>query len=202
MFDPLCLTSMKWLIHFFFLHHNSWKMPLTSSLMIWWRIKPEKWSQQRWAQTERTQLVLFTVNLIHQSLTDVSVNVCPYRQCSLLYSHIKSRRSHGWPLVKTATTCPRSGRRRMAFTLTFSLTLLWRRGLRKCLVGFWLMTWGWWDDLRFVLLVLNISPTSAQNVYAVFQGKTLTTIALIVSNFHNGKPLPLEQCVRCRWKCL
>lgn len=29
----------------------------------------------------------------------------------------------------------------------------------------------------------------------VFQGKTLTTIALIVSNFHNGKPLPLEKCV-------
>lgn len=144
--------------------------------------------------------VFFTVNLIHQSLTDVSVNVCLYRQCSLLYSHIKSRRSHGWPLVKTATICPRSGRRRMAFTLTFSRTLQWRRGLRKCLVGFWLMTWGWWDDLRLVLLVLNIpvSPTSAQNLYAVFQGKTLTTIALIVSNFHNGKPLPLEQCVRRR----
>jgi len=35
------------------------------------------------------------LSIIHQSLTDVSVNVCPYRQCSLLYSHIKSKRSHG-----------------------------------------------------------------------------------------------------------
>lgn len=151
------------------------------------------------SRDRKNAAIFFTVNLILQSLTDVCVNVCPYRQCALLFSHIKSRRSHGWPLVKTATICPLSGRRRMAFTLMFSQTLQWRKGQRKCLVGFWLMTWGWWDDLRLVLIVLNISTTSAQNFYAVFQGKTLTTIALIVSNFHNGKPLPLEQCVRCRW---
>lgn len=29
----------------------------------------------------------------------------------------------------------------------------------------------------------------------VFQGKTLTTIALILTNFHKGKPLPVEKCV-------
>lgn len=29
----------------------------------------------------------------------------------------------------------------------------------------------------------------------VFQGKTLTTIALILTNFHHGKPLPVEKCV-------
>ena len=29
----------------------------------------------------------------------------------------------------------------------------------------------------------------------VFQGKTLTTIALILTNFHKGQPLPVEKCV-------
>lgn len=29
----------------------------------------------------------------------------------------------------------------------------------------------------------------------VHQGKTLTTIALILTNFHKGKPLPVEKCV-------
>lgn len=42
------------------------------------------------------------------------------------------------------------------------------------LLLFFLGGWWWWGD---------------------FQGKTLTTIALILTNFHKGKPLPVEKCV-------
>lgn len=38
-----------------------------------------------------------------------------------------------------------------------------------------------------------ISPTL--KLLFLFQGKTLTTIALILTNFHKGKPLPVERCV-------
>lgn len=127
-------------------------------------------------------------------------DVCLYRQCVLLCCPIRSRPSRGWALVKTAMICPRSGRRTKASTSMFSLTLLWSRGQRKCLEGFWLMIWGWWDDHRLivVLLVLGKLCLCCHKCCAAFQGKTLTTIALIVSNFRNGKPLPLENCVRCR----
>lgn len=45
-----------------------------------------------------------------------------------------------------------------------------------------------------IILVLK-SEVKTRTSLCVLQGKTLTTIALILTNFHKGQPLPVEQCV-------
>lgn len=63
------------------------------------------------------------------------------------------------------------------------------------------MTWDWWVTHThltahiFTLLWSQQIWMNTRTPVCVFQGKTLTTIALILTNFHKGKPLPVEKCV-------
>lgn len=47
-------------------------------------------------------------------------------------------------------------------------------------------------SLHHKMLLLQ---SESKPVFHVSQGKTLTTIALILTNFHKGRPLPVEKCV-------
>lgn len=119
----------------------------------------------------------------------------------LLSCFTRGRRCPGCVLEKTNLCCHPSGRREASCTITASLVSLPKKYQREFVGEYWQMTWDWWVTHThltahiFTLLWSQQIWMNTRTPVCVFQGKTLTTIALILTNFHKGKPLPVEKCV-------
>lgn len=70
---------------------------------------------------------------------------------------------------------------------------LCQRNARECLWG----NTGGWHGLGESWRSAQLLPIRFywMQIWLLHQGKTLTTIALILTNFHGGNPLPVETCV-------
>lgn len=147
-----------------------------------------------WVQRCCTGLVFKKRGTVSSSV-DIWLAVCVCslwpRRCCLT----RSRRCPGCALGKIKTCCRRSGRSEATCTTTASRVSPPKKYQREFGGEYWLMTWGWWvmsPEARMLKLIIVLG-----DYFVLFQGKTLTTIALILTNFHQGKPLPVEICVSC-----